>query len=647
MSANPVPVADSVRFGDDFELNLRAYELRSAGIPLKLKPIPMELLFLLVEHRGELVTREQIVGRIWRKGIFLDTDNSINGAVSRIRQVLRDDPERPRFVQTVTGKGYKFIAPVIEIRQPATDAGSTPPAASPESLIGQKGAHFRVVQVTSPRRWGVLLGISIALIAALGGFQWFRSRGHPQLPLGRLMLAVLPFENLTGDAGQEYFSDGLTEEMITQLGRLDPQHLGVIARTSVMHYKHNPEQLDRVGAELGVQYLLEGSVRRDSGKVRVTAQLIQTKDQTHVWAQEYDRELKDLLVLQGEIASEISDETQVALGGHTHITPINQPSLSPQALEAYDLYLKGQYFWNKRTIEGFERAIAYYQQAIAKDPNYARAYAGLANSYSLLTGYSMAPPSEYMPKARAAALRALELDQGLPEAHTALALIVQNYDYDWQTAQKEFRRAIELNPNYATAHHWYAEHLMWQGRFDEALRESERARQLDPLSLIIASDNGAILYYMRQYDLAIERFRAVREMDPNFSRSGMIRQAYAQKGMFADALADIEKERRLYGDRPWAWSELAYFYGRNGQQAQARLALAKLEQWNRRQPLDPFPILRAHIGMGNKDQAFAYLEKAYLEHSNALTTLKVDPIYDPLRSDPRFQDLLRRAGLAQ
>jgi tetratricopeptide (TPR) repeat protein len=316
-------------------------------------------------------------------------------------------------------------------------------------------------------------------------------------------------------------------------------------------------------------------------------------------------------------------------------------------LEAYDLYLKGQYFWNKRTIEGFERAIAYYQQAIAKDPNYARAYAGLANSYSLLTGYSMAPPSEYMPKARAAALRALEQDQGLPEAHTALALIVQNYDYDWQTAQKEFRRAIELNPNYATAHHWYAEHLMWRGRFDEALRESERARQLDPLSLIIASDNGVILYYMRQYDLAIERFRAVREMDPNFSRSGMIRQAYAQKGMFADALADIEKERRLYGDRPWAWSELAYFYGRNGQQAQARLALAKLEQWNRRQPLDPFPIFRAHIGMGNKDQAFAYLEKAYLEHSNALATLKVDPIYDPLRSDPRFQDLLRRAGLAQ
>jgi len=259
----------------------------------------------------------------------------------------------------------------------------------------------------------------------------------------------------------------------------------------------------------------------------------------------------------------------------------------------------------------------------------------------------MAPPSEYMPKARAAALRALELNEGLPEAHTALALIVQNYDYDWQAAEKEFRRAIELNPNYATAHHWYAEHLMWRGRFDEALRESERAHQLDPLSLIIATDNGAILYYSRQYDRAIEKLRAVRELDPSFPRApGLIVQAYEQKGMFAAALADLEKLRPVYL-APGIWSELAYIYGRTGQQAQARLALAKLEQLNRRQHLDPFPILRAHIGMGNRDQAFAYLEKTYSQHSNAPTALKVDPMYDPLRSDPRFQDLLRRVGLAQ
>ena len=259
----------------------------------------------------------------------------------------------------------------------------------------------------------------------------------------------------------------------------------------------------------------------------------------------------------------------------------------------------------------------------------------------------MAPQTEFEPKARTAALRAVEIDDGLPEAHTALALIVQNYDWDWQTSEKEFRRAIELNPNYATAHHWYAEHLMWLGRFDEALQESERARQLDPLSLIIASDNGAILYYSRQYDRAIERFRAVREMDPNFPKTGMIRRAYAQKGMSADVLAELERDRRLYGDGPWGWSEQAYIYGRTGQQAQARLALAKLEQLNRRQHLDASPTLRAQIGMGNKDQAFAYLEKAYSQHSSTMTTLKVDPLYDPLRGDPRFQDLLRLVGLAR
>jgi len=460
------------------------------------------------------------------------------------------------------------------------------------------------------------------------------------------MLAVLPFENLTGDAGQEYFSDGLTEEMITQLGRLDPQHLGVIARTSVMHYKHSQEQLDRIGAQLGVQYVLEGSVRRDSGNVRITAQLIQTKDQTHVWAQEYDRELKDLLVLQGEIAREISDEIQVALGEHKRITPIEQASLSPQGLEAYDLYLRGRYFWNKRTTEGFQRAIGYFQQAIAQNPNYAPAYAGLADSYTLLNVYSLAPQTEFMPKARAAALKALELDERLAEAHTSLALITENYDWDWQTAEKEFRRAIELNPNYATAHHWYAEYLTWLGRFDDALRESERARQLDPLSLIIAADNGAILYFSRQYDRAIEQFHTVLEMEPGFPRAHLVLYAYVEKGMYAEAVADIEK-RGEPDDTPWKWSALAYVYGRSGQPVQARHALEKLEQLYRRQPMDPAAILSAYVGMGKNDQAFAWLEKAYAQHSSGLTSLKVDPGYDPLRNDPRFQDLLRRVGLAQ
>jgi tetratricopeptide (TPR) repeat protein len=326
----------------------------------------------------------------------------------------------------------------------------------------------------------------------------------------------------------------------------------------------------------------------------------------------------------------------------------SRPVLSPKSAEAHDLYLKGLYFWNKRTVAGFQQAIEHFQQAATIDPNYALAYAGLANSYTLLTAYTSVSATRYMPQARAAALRALELDDGLAEAHTALALIVQNHDWDWQTSEKEYRRAIELNPNYATAHHWYAEHLMWLGRFDEALSESERARQLDPLSLIIAADNGAILYYSRQYDRAITQVHTVLRKDPKFGRAdGLLTFAYVEKAMFAQALANTEMLRRLYGEGPWYWSSLAYIYGRAGQPERARHELEKLEEVSRHEQFDPVIMLWAHLGMGDKEEALADLEKAYSEHFSILTTLKVEPGFDPLRSDPRFQDLLRRVGLAQ
>jgi tetratricopeptide (TPR) repeat protein len=294
-------------------------------------------------------------------------------------------------------------------------------------------------------------------------------------------------------------------------------------------------------------------------------------------------------------------------------------------------------------MEGLYASIGYFQQAIAKDSNYARANAGLADAYALIGGYSGAPASEFAPQARAAALRALQLDDELPEAHTALALIVQNYDYDWQTAEREFRRAIELNPNYATAHHWYAEHLTWRGRFDEALRENERARQLDPLSLIIAADNGATLYYSEQYDRAISQFLAVRELDSDFPRAKLISLAYVQKGKFAEAIADAQKP--YSGLTPWKWSTLAYIQGRAGHTLEAEHALRKLLDLNRRQPMDPMVIAFAYVGMGNNEQAIEWLEKAFAQHSNGLTELKVDPAYDPLRSDPRFQNLLHQVGL--
>src|SRR5229473_2735374 len=328
--------------------------------------------------------------------------------------------------------------------------------------------------------------------------------------------------------------------------------------------------------------------------------------------------------------------------------PVSKPVSSAKSAEAYELYLKGIYFWNKRTGAGFQQAIDYFQQATTVDPNYAPAYAGLANSYTLLTAYSASSPTIYMPQARAAVKRALELDDGLAEAHTALALIVQNHDWDWQTSEKEYRRAIELDPNYATAHQWYAEHLMWRGRFDEASRESERAQQLDPLSLIIATDYGAILYFSRQYDRAIEQFHSVLRKDPNFGRAaGLITFAHVEKGMFAQALSDAETLRRLYGDGPAYWMTLTYIYGRAGQLERARHQLEKLEKLSRHGQVDPVSMTWAHLGMGNKEEALADLEKAYSEHFSMLTTLKVEPGYDPLRSDPRFQDLLRRVGLAQ
>jgi TolB-like protein/DNA-binding winged helix-turn-helix (wHTH) protein/Flp pilus assembly protein TadD len=620
-------------FGE-FRLDTQNRVLRLGEEPIALTPKAFEVLLLLIQHSGQTVSKDELMRVVWADS-FVEESN-LTQTVFVLRKGLGESPDQ-RYILTVPGRGYRFAADVRQVSEGVRVAGG--------ALVRPRRTDPGATQ--SRKTKSLALALGLVLIAGIIGYvRWFGSRPRPT-QAARMMLAVLPFQNLTGDAAQEYFSDGMTEEMITRLGNLDPQHLAVIARTSVMHYKNGQAGLDQIGRELGVQYVLEGSVRRDSDKVRITAQLIQMKDQTHIWARQYDRDLSNLLALQGEIAQEISDEIQLTLGDHRQITSPNQPSLSPQTYEAYDLCLKGRYFWNQRTSDGFHRAIDYFQQAVAKDPSYARAYAGLADSYALLSGYKTTPQIEFMPQARAAALKALELDDRLAEAHTSLALITENYDWDWQTAEKEYRRAIELNPNYATAHHWFAEYLTWRGRFDEALRESEIARHLDPLSLIIAADNGAILYFSRQYDRAIEQFKAVRELDPNFSRAGLIRWAYDQKGMFKDALADTEAQRRIYGDQPWAWSSLAYIYGRSGQSAQAQHALAKLQELNRRGELDPAVIAWAYLGMGDKDRALVWLEKAYIQHSNLMVTLKVEPAFDPLRKDPRFENLLRRVGLAE
>ena len=634
------PTRGQILFGP-FVADLRTRGLFRNGIRIKVPDRPFDILAMLLEHPGELVTREEMRKRLWPDGTFVDFDNNISSAVGKLRAALGDSAAEPRYIETL-GHGYRLMATVR--------FGASPASPVPNAVTIATESNAQPASTSPPRGLGrrtwLLVTVLGCVVAIAAGITFFRRQhsGTSQSVQKRVMLAVLPFENLTGDRREDYFSDGMTEEMITQLGRLDAQHLGVIARTSVMRYKDSRTPLPQIGSELGVQYVLEGSVRREGDHVRVTAQLINVQDQTHLWAREYEREMKELLAVQTEIAQEIAGEIQPALGNSQPKYFAAQPAMSPQELDAYDLYLKGQYFMAKRTAQDFQKAINFFQQAIAKHPNDARSWAALSDCYALIGGYSGVAESEFASKARTAAIRALEIDESLPEAHTALALIVQNYDWDWQTAEREYRRAIELDPNYVTAHHWYAEHLMWRGRFDQALQESEKARQLDPLSLIVASDNAVIYYYSRQYDLAIRQLGSVLQLDPNFSRAMMIRYAYVEKGRFPEALESVA---RTPPENPWHWSDLAYVEGRAGHMAEARQALRKLESMSRDKEVDPEVFVRPYLALGSKEKAVALLQKAYAEHSNIMTTLNVDPAFDPLRADPRFKDLVRRVRLSQ
>jgi TolB-like protein/DNA-binding winged helix-turn-helix (wHTH) protein len=662
--------AQLYRFGP-FVSRPRSRELHKYGSKLKIRPQPLQVLNLLLSRAGDVVTRESLRQELWSSETFVDFEHSLNTSVKELRAALGDSAAEPRYIETITKFGYRFIAPVEVIDQsgpnPVNDQASDPttvlaaPAplhdsslaasASAPRAAAEKPALLPPPNTTPPLASGrgpALIGLALLLLAGfIADLRWGHSPAQPQAAnSGRAVVAVLPFENLTGDPAQDYFSDGLTEEMITQLGRVNPERIAVIARTSVMHYKHTQEQLNQVGRELGVQYILEGSVRRDGEKVRITAQLIQTSDQTHIWTQQYDRELTSLLSLQSEIAQTSAHEIQHTLGDRTPTEVARTAeTLAPKSYEAYDLYLKGRYFWNKRTADGFERAAECFNQAIARDPTYALAYAGLADTYTLMSAFDFAPSVEYVPKARAAAQKALQLDDKLAEAHASLAVIAQDYDWDWKTSEKEFRRAIELDPNYATGHHWYAENLAMQGRFDEAFPEIERARRLDPLSLMIQTDNAVFLYFSRQYKPAIQQFRAVLDADPSFPRAHLVMSAYVEDGNFADAIADAEKWRAT-NDSLWARMMLSYVYGRAGRIDNARREFTGGKKITAHVAVDPLPFAIASIGMNDKEQAFLWLEKAAAARSPALTAIKVDPVYDSLRSDPRFVALLARVGLA-
>ena len=630
------------QFGE-FSLDPQGRVLRRGQTPVALTPKAFDLLLTLIQNNGKIVTKDELMRTVWRDS-FVEESN-LTQTIFMVRKALDETSDR-RYILTVQGQGYRFLIPITET------ATQTPERMPAESVVNVRPLPDLEMHPRPAKAWkwaGVATSVAVLLIAGSAAWLW-RSRYSTVQPTSKIMLAVLPFDNFTGDPGQDYFSDGLTEEMISQLGNLDSAHIGVIARTSVMRYKHAQPSVPQVGSDLGVQYVIEGSVRRDSERVRITAQLIQVKDQSHLWAREYDRDLGHLLQLQEEIAREAANEIEFSLSGRRPIEVPRGSTAPPPAAktyESYDLYLKGRYFWNKRTSEGFREAAVYFQQAIDKDPNFGRAYAGLADTFSLMSSWYMGPQGELIPKARAAALRALELDDNLADAHASLALIKENYDYNWPEAEKEFVRAIQLNPQYTTAHQWYAEFLSRQGRFQEAFAESERARQLDPLSLIIANDHARILYDSHQYEDALAQYRSVLDLDPSFyyAQGGMI-PCNLELGRYDEAIDIIKRwaNRERVGTT-WLWAWEAAVYGRSGHADQARKALAELERAPSSAVERTAALLIAYSGTTEKDRVIDLLQEAYSEHSSVVVAIKVDPIYDRIRSDPRFIDLLRRMGL--
>ena len=517
-----------------------------------------------------------------------------------------------------------------EHEAPESPAPESRPA--PEAEPGL-GATSRL-----PAALGALL---VAAIVLGSGAYWIWHAREAPAPRN-VVLAVLPLQNLSGDPNEEYFSDGLTEEMITQLSRLRPDRLGVIARTSTMQYKRTAKRVDVIGQELHGDYLLERSVRRAGEEVRISVQLIRISDQTHVWAESYQREARDILALQSDVARAVADAVSLRL---TPREKANLASAEPVNPASYQLYLRGRYLWNQRTEEGLQKSITYFQQALVADPSSAASYSALADAYNVLGNWGMVPPRQAYPQAKAAASKALELNARLAEAHIALAYAIHLYDWNPPAAEAEFRKGLELNPNYAPGHQWYAVFLASEGRFDEAVAQITRAHELDPLSLIIGDVVGWIYSLSRRGDDAIQEFRKAIELDPKFYPTHYdLGLTYVQMGKNQEAIAELEQARSLAGDTPRTLSGLAYAYAMAQQGSRARSFLDQLQKLSTQRYVPPFDIAVVHAALGEHNLAFTWLDKAYEDRHPWLVMLKVTPKVDSLRSDPRFTALLERVA---
>src|SRR6202161_3348083 len=641
------PPNSVVRFGT-YEVSLQSGEVRKAGLRIRVQQQPMKLLEVLLEHPGEGVTREGLRSRVWPNESFGDFDQALNIAIGKLRSALEDSAENPRFIETLPKRGYRFIADVSVLdagarpKRQESSAGDLPGSQEKKTEPGHKLQGAGLAVAAKRRLWLTHGGIgALAIVVSLSILSvWlFRSRGGASA--GIRSLAVLPLENLSGDASQNYFADGMTDELITDLAQISA--LRVISRTSVMVYKGARKPLPQIARELNVDAVVEGTVLHAGDQVRITAQLIEASTDKHLWSQSYEGDLRDTLTLQKRVASAIADQIRI------NLTPQEQAVLkSVKAVNpvAYESYLKGRYFWNKRTADGLKVALAYFKQAIEEDPNYAQAYSGLADTYALSGDwqYAVMTPKEAFPEAKAAALKSLELDSTLGEAHNSLAFVLDGFDWDLDSAGKEFRRAIELNPGYATAHHWYAWHLSLLGRFDEAIAEMKRAQNLDPLSLIINADLAELLVLAHHYDESIAQSRKTIEMDPNFALAhNQLAQAYLQKRMYDAAVLELKKAVQLSGDSPTCVANLARAYVASGRRSEAEKLLGDLKKRSNVAYSNAPEIAIVYVSLGDTDQAMNWLEKGYDERFNPGVLLR--PGFDPLRSDSRFQNLEHRVGL--
>jgi len=633
-----------VRFGT-YEVSLQSGEVRKAGLRIRVQQQPMKLLGILLEHPGEVVTREELRGRVWPDESFGDFDQALNIAIGKLRTALGDSAENPRFIETLPKRGYRFIADVSVLEADARPKKLESVAGDPPAIESGQTLQVAGLAVARKRRlWltrGAIVTLAIVIIISFSILSvWlFRSRGPA--PAGIRSLAVLPLENLSGDASQNYFADGMTDELITDLAQISA--LRVISRTSVMAYKGARKPLPQIARELNVDAVVEGTVLHSGDQVRITAQLIEASTDKHLWSQSYEGELRDTLALQSRVASAIADQIRI------NLTPQEQAALKTVKVvdpEAYESYLKGRYFWNKRTADGLKVALAYFKQAIEEDPKYARAYSGLADTYALLGDwqYAVMTPKEAFPEAKAAAIKALELDSTLGEAHNSLAFVLDGFDWDLDAGGKEFRRAIELNPGYATAHHWYAWHLSLLGRFDDAIAEMRKAESLDPLSLIINADLAELLGLAHSYDDSIRQSLKTIEMDPNFALAhNQLAQAYLQKHMYDEAVAELQKAVKLSGNSPTCIANLARAYVASGKRAEAVTLLNTLIKRSTTGYSNASEIAMIYASLGDTDQAMNWLDKSFEDRFNPGVLLR--PGFDPLRSDPRFQSLVHRVGL--